>query len=414
MVTKRILSFATTKVFPTINTVLGGLTLRGSVLRLNISDGRRTLITVFVLKYHDPIQKYLAKSYRLGSISCRIRKQGSANTGQQYPPTVNETIGRFSNCSRSEEESDKVHVSSEARRSQLQSNNAGFLTKEELSSFSNLQDAICNQSREEFQSWYDCNLDSDRNVEYRFLSIVDDNWNVAKSVGQVYLDTVWKIISMVTSERIASVEAARPAMNSGENMPPSQLRLTYNATSGNWSNHPYGRKLLKGIFDNLSLVRDVQTMSMISCILEDQQVNSRWKTTVPLLDPAWKDTLNNYRYAYADILQRWGLHIERCEILKYTRASEKREASVDLQTRKDQEEADENIYVRTRPRIDESLSFSSFENRSLQCALCDVTVKSLVTFCKDCSHGGHAHHMYSWFQLHRECPTGCGCTCTFD
>jgi WD repeat-containing protein mio len=37
------------------------------------------------------------------------------------------------------------------------------------------------------------------------------------------------------------------------------------------------------------------------------------------------------------------------------------------------------------------------------------------TWCVRCRHGGHAHHLVSWFSKHKECPiSGCDCQCQFD
>ena len=36
------------------------------------------------------------------------------------------------------------------------------------------------------------------------------------------------------------------------------------------------------------------------------------------------------------------------------------------------------------------------------------------SFCLLCAHGGHSHHILQWFEGHTECPTGCGCRCSFN
>jgi hypothetical protein len=45
------------------------------------------------------------------------------------------------------------------------------------------------------------------------------------------------------------------------------------------------------------------------------------------------------------------------------------------------------------------------------CSLCHRTVRGLFVWCQGCGHGGHLHHMQSWFISHPNCPAGCGHNC---
>jgi hypothetical protein len=37
------------------------------------------------------------------------------------------------------------------------------------------------------------------------------------------------------------------------------------------------------------------------------------------------------------------------------------------------------------------------------------------TWCMNCKHGGHAHHLVGWFANQETCPvSGCECRCQFD
>ncbi|XP_048745682.2 GATOR complex protein WDR24-like isoform X1 [Ostrea edulis] len=47
------------------------------------------------------------------------------------------------------------------------------------------------------------------------------------------------------------------------------------------------------------------------------------------------------------------------------------------------------------------------------CSLCHLPVKGLFIWCQGCSHGGHLSHMKEWFNLNKQCPTGCGHLCEF-
>ena len=39
----------------------------------------------------------------------------------------------------------------------------------------------------------------------------------------------------------------------------------------------------------------------------------------------------------------------------------------------------------------------SCKPESLECQICNLTVRGLSYFCLECGHGGHLKHMQSWF-----------------
>mmetsp|Transcript_11851 Transcript_11851/g.39005 ORF Transcript_11851/g.39005 Transcript_11851/m.39005 type:complete len:320 (+) Transcript_11851:152-1111(+) len=45
------------------------------------------------------------------------------------------------------------------------------------------------------------------------------------------------------------------------------------------------------------------------------------------------------------------------------------------------------------------------------CAVCELPVRGLHAWCQGCGHGGHVHHLRSWFEKNVECPAGCGHRC---
>mmetsp|Transcript_9452 Transcript_9452/g.10768 ORF Transcript_9452/g.10768 Transcript_9452/m.10768 type:complete len:279 (+) Transcript_9452:1-837(+) len=263
-------------------------------------------------------------------------------------------------------------------------------------------------------------------------SICITNMLAANAVGRTDLELVWKLLELVTNTRIANAEAAPLVQGErakdGSNSNTSVHLFQGNYTGDNWSHSPCGRKLIKTLFDTYAKVRDVQTMATVSCVLEDQRVTTEWSETLPLLDPKWITQQNNYRRAYADILQRWGLYITRTEVLKYTKTelqqSDDQLLCVQRDISKSTSSIDSNSNMITKiggeitktdslslSTDDSCLEFEPISNSRLKCALCDVAVKGLVTFCRECGHGGHADHMNEWFQLNQTCPTGCGCKC---
>ena len=48
------------------------------------------------------------------------------------------------------------------------------------------------------------------------------------------------------------------------------------------------------------------------------------------------------------------------------------------------------------------------------CSLCLKACAGLVAVCNQCGHGGHVEHISDWFSTEEECPSGCGCHCTFE
>lgn len=45
------------------------------------------------------------------------------------------------------------------------------------------------------------------------------------------------------------------------------------------------------------------------------------------------------------------------------------------------------------------------------CALCQLPVQGLSTWCLSCGHGGHADCMMAWRGESVACPAACGCEC---
>jgi len=47
----------------------------------------------------------------------------------------------------------------------------------------------------------------------------------------------------------------------------------------------------------------------------------------------------------------------------------------------------------------------------IQCCICNLALRTSGSFCFSCGHGGHSHHISSWFERSPFCPSGCGCRC---
>ena len=156
----------------------------------------------------------------------------------------------------------------------------------------------------------------------------------------------------------------------------------------------------------------------------------------PYLLPAGQDAkYDMYIRKYADLLYEWGLLSLRAELNKHlVRVPESHWSGSDLYHSKAEAlgkatgSRDENVNAEGRfpgiavvfqcPKCGEETEFNTNVCRNcrdfaFRCSLCDNAVQGLFTICDSCGHGGHVEHMTSWFARNIECPTGCGCVCTF-
>ncbi|XP_077975769.1 GATOR2 complex protein WDR59-like [Styela clava] len=119
-----------------------------------------------------------------------------------------------------------------------------------------------------------------------------------------------------------------------------------------------------------------------------------------LLDFSKESQYDAFKQAYADILDRWGLLNQRTEILKYKSQPAPAHTGlvfmISCQYCESETQSPQCTYCR---------------KFAMNCSLCQLPVKNLMSFCYLCGHGGHTDHMESWFQSSMSCATGCGCEC---
>ena len=112
------------------------------------------------------------------------------------------------------------------------------------------------------------------------------------------------------------------------------------------------------------------------------------KDIFAVLDPDKRKDYDNAISSFADLLQCWGMLLQRRAVLKY--------ASSVI------EEFDfaSDIEQEQRP------------NSRVRCAVCNVLVRGMVMCCPSCGHGGHAKHVKAWFKGGERCAyPGCECRC---
>mmetsp|Transcript_39695 Transcript_39695/g.64423 ORF Transcript_39695/g.64423 Transcript_39695/m.64423 type:complete len:844 (-) Transcript_39695:960-3491(-) len=249
-------------------------------------------------------------------------------------------------------------------------------------------------SYESLLCWYD-DFSDEPTHDLDCETLGKANMLACRTVGRFDLVQLWLYMCMINNMNIARYESS---ISFSEGV---------NNVSESWALHPCGRNFLDKLFKEYANMKDVQTLAIVSCVLEDQSKLSDWENTIPLMNPQWKPGLNRQRIAYANLLHQWGLNIKRAEIMKYCGRDS------------DGGKLDKLQLAPVCPQCGEisttDLACIKPECRRkgilLTCVICHVGVKGLCTFCPVCGHGGHAAHMKEWFQNTQECPTGCGCLC---
>ncbi|RKP34093.1 hypothetical protein BJ085DRAFT_41627 [Dimargaris cristalligena] len=153
----------------------------------------------------------------------------------------------------------------------------------------------------------------------------------------------------------------------------------------------------------------------------DSDYNPHWK---PLLDPQQAAMFDHYRMMYAEILDRWGLQLARCEILKFLQTPKLRQLVYSHTTSRIvfDREVETPVSMATTPgpgtvalptpTLHPAPPPPSLPG-STTCVVCRQLIKGTSFFCWLCGHMGHDDHIQQWFSKDRsrECPAGCGCHC---
>lgn len=77
-------------------------------------------------------------------------------------------------------------------------------------------------------------------------------------------------------------------------------------------------------------------------------------------------------------------------------------------------EKDQEVFFKCRCGKSIEDGVCSTCSNAAECSVCEGIVKGLFSWCQVCGHGGHAHHLASWFKNNSICPTGCGHHCVVN
>jgi hypothetical protein len=164
---------------------------------------------------------------------------------------------------------------------------------------------------------------------------------------------------------------------------------------------------------------DVQMLATIFCVLSGGHRNTHRKGHPYLLPQSQEEKYDAYIRKYAELLYSWGLLSIRAELNKHLRIPPRQGGDLSMEEKTETGRSPGLAVVFVCPRCGRDADFNTNMCRTCQdyafrCSICDNAVRGLFTVCDICNHGGHVEHMTSWFEKHVECPTGCGCNCTFS
>lgn len=216
---------------------------------------------------------------------------------------------------------------------------------------------------------------------------------------------------------------------------------SFNGWGGNGGG-ALGVQLVGNLLKYFEARGDCQMLATMTCVLSGgrrsalrQQSQIIGNEDRPYLLPLDQDEkYDMYIRRYADLLYSWGLLSLRAELNKHLirvpgTSMNNDPAIPPIISGKQMGTIEENYDLGARvpgiavvfqcPKCGDDTEFNTNICRNcrdfaFRCSICDNAVQGLFTVCDYCRHGGHVDHMTAWFAKHMECPTGCGCACTFS
>ncbi|EFC38635.1 predicted protein [Naegleria gruberi] len=278
-----------------------------------------------------------------------------------------------------------------------------------------------------------------RVVGINAVEVCRENSKICLMEGRKDLSKMWVILSQIIEPRLYYETKNNVAK-------PSPV----------WTHHALGRRFVKKILTHFLSKHDIQTCAVISCVLQqalkdisleisnfnlrntesddlalefnpkhkphefipiNQDVSLNRKLEVyescDLIEKEMRPIMSHVRQCYAKLLQSWGLHLQRCEIMKYNVSTQTTqrfmngtsECSIDI-------ESVPILNEQYRRNLSLQQHQQQLPKKYIHCSLCRSPVRGVVSYCPNCNHGGHVEHLQNWFQNHSTCPAGCDCKCS--
>lgn len=243
------------------------------------------------------------------------------------------------------------------------------------------------------------------------------NAEVCKSVGKTDKEGVWNLLAQTVDGQIGNKESGWGGKGGGA----------------------LGVDLVSSLLRYYECLGDAQMLATMFCVLSGGFRSTSQPGSPKLLPQGQDEKYDAYIRKYAELLYAWGLLSVRAELNKHLlRVPSRREGNPVVEENKHllrlSSRSGDDLSVEEKtdawrspgvavifhcPRCGQDADKNTNVCRNCQdfafrCSICDNAVRGLFTVCNICNHGGHVDHMKSWFSEHIQCPTGCGCNCTFD
>mmetsp|Transcript_35267 Transcript_35267/g.73415 ORF Transcript_35267/g.73415 Transcript_35267/m.73415 type:complete len:382 (-) Transcript_35267:533-1678(-) len=226
--------------------------------------------------------------------------------------------------------------------------------------------------------------------ETRYLC--SHNAEVCREMGELQKADVWSVLTQIVDGRIAAAESkskmwiVKAADALASNFISSTLRFF--ESSG-----------------------DVQMLATMVCVLrtQTQELPKSDRSTCTFLPLDHSGKYDSYIRIYASLLYAWGLLSPRVELNKHLRPQWQESA-----TMTEFKIVPSQCIVCGDKNANGSMTCASCNDFMFRCVICENAVKGFFTWCNRCGHGGHTSHMMEFFQVSKECPTGCGCQCVLS
>ncbi|XP_053211853.1 GATOR complex protein WDR59-like [Panonychus citri] len=147
-------------------------------------------------------------------------------------------------------------------------------------------------------------------------------------------------------------------------------------------------------------------------LLRDQREIEKTHMFNKMLDPQLNLYFDCIKQIYGDLLLRWGLLGKRAQLMKFVQ--ENFNFQQDDSSLRSVNFASICQHCSVKCSTSSSSQCNQCKKLNLNCSLCNISVRGLVTFCHLCGHGGHTEHIFNWFTNNDNCPTGCGCKCVLE
>lgn len=246
---------------------------------------------------------------------------------------------------------------------------------------------------------YGTGVDEDDRTLSKVKALCGHNADVCEKYGETGKQGVWNLLGQMVERRLNE----RPDAFNGW---------------GGKGGGALGVELVGNFIKYYENLGDVQMLATMVCVLSGGRPRNTDNGHLFLLPTGHDEKYDAYIRRYSDLLFGWGLLAKRAELNKHLVQHIRESEGNVLNDTTNSTRSPGIALVFTCPKCGKDAESGTNICRSCQefafcCAVCELGVRGLFTTCDVCGHGGHVSHISSWFAKHAQCPSGCGCLCTF-